>query len=118
MLQKLLILNAFFVQLQRASAMNMSRHCEQSLKDISNLSTIYFYNINLKAVGTLNNVQNKDKEDPRNLKQRLRFSSTNNIIPRQEEITNRTVLPLQSTWQPPQLYAINQSYLPFFPFHS
>lgn len=78
MLQKPLILNAFFVQLQRASTMNTSRHCEQSLKDISNLSTIYFYNINLKAVGTLNNVQNKDKEDPRNFKQRLRFSSTNN----------------------------------------
>lgn len=76
--------------------MNISRHCEQSLKDISNLSTIYFYNINVKAVGTLNDVQNKDKEDPRNFKQRLRFSS-NNIILRQEEITNRTVLPLQST---------------------
>lgn len=75
----------------------MSRHCEQSLKGISNLSTIYFYKINLKAVGTLSNVQNKDKEDPRNFKQRLSFSSTNNIIPRQEEITNRTVLPLQST---------------------
>lgn len=68
MLRKLLVLNAFFVQLQQASTMNMSRHCEQSLKDVSNLSTIYFYNTNVKAVGTFNKVQNKDKEDPGNFK--------------------------------------------------
>lgn len=68
MLKKLLVLNAFFVQLQQASTMSMSRHCEQSLKDFSNLSTIYFYNTNLKAVGTFNNVQNKDREDPGNFK--------------------------------------------------
>lgn len=42
MLQTLMILNAFFVQLQKASTMNMSRHCEQRLKDISNLSTSIF----------------------------------------------------------------------------
>lgn len=59
-LQKLLILNAFFVQLQQAVAMNMSRQCEHSLKDVSNLSIIYFYNTNLKAVGTFNNIQNKE----------------------------------------------------------
>lgn len=67
-LQNLLILNAFFVQLQQASTMSMSRHCEQSLKDVSHLSRIYFYNINVKAIETFKNVQNKEKEDPGNFK--------------------------------------------------
>jgi len=57
-----------FCTASATSTMNMSRHFEQSLKDVSNLSTIYFYNTNLKVVGTFNNVQNKDKEDPGNFK--------------------------------------------------
>lgn len=95
-LQNLLILNAFFVQLQQASTMSMSRHCEQSLKDVSYLSRIYFSNINVKAIETFKNVQNKEKEDPGNFKWGLTFSSTLSIIPRQEKNTNRTAFPLQS----------------------
>lgn len=74
--------------------MNVSRHSKHSLKDVSNLSIIYFYNTNLKAIGTLNNVQNKEKEDPGN------FMKSNIFLysqyhPKARNNTSRSVFSLQ-----------------------